>query len=158
MIKKTTLFAIALFIGLAGAQAQKTGLNTPDFKKIEKTIRKKPENYPILLDRLHSNDTTLSLSDYHFLYYGYILRPAYSNNQYKALSDSLQQLMQNETQDEPEFSLIAQTGSRLLKTNPFELGSLDKIIYAYRMLGNNAMAEKLFFLFPGSGFIDHKSS
>ena len=143
MIKKTTLFAITLFIGLAGAQAQKVRFSVPDYKKIEKTLHKKPESYPILLDRLNANDTTLSLSDYHFLYYGYILQPGYSNSQYKALSDSLQQLIQKETQDETEFSLIAQTGSRLLKTNPFELGSLDQIIYAYRMLGNNAMAEKL---------------
>lgn len=147
MIKKTTLLAIALFIGLAGAQAQKVNYSQPDFKKIEKTIHKKPENYPVLLDRLNANDTTLTLSDYQFLYYGYILQPAYSNNNHKALSDSLGQLMRNETPDETEFPLIIETGSRLLKANPFELSSLDKIIYAHRMLGNNAMAEKLEFRF-----------
>lgn len=143
MIKKTTLFAIALFIGLAGAQAQKTSYSTPDYKKIAKTLHKKSESYPILLDRLNANDTTLSLPEYHFLYYGYILQPAYSNNQYKALSDSLEQLMRNEAPDETEFPLIVQTGNRLLKANPFELSSLDKIIYAHRMLGNDVMAEKL---------------
>ena len=145
MIKKTTLFAIALFIGLAGAQAQKASFSVPDYKKIEKTLRKKSEVYPALMNRLNANDTALSLSEYHFLYYGYILQPAYLNNQYKALSDSLGQMMQNEIQDEAEFPLIIQTGSRLLKANPFELSSLDKIIYAHRMLENNAMAEKLEF-------------
>ena len=147
MIKKIILCAIALFIGLAGAQAQKAKYSLPDYKKIEKTLHKKPESYPILLDRLNANDTTLSLSEYHFLYYGYILQPAHSNNQYKALSDSLGELMRNETPDETEYPLIVQTGSRLLKANPFELSSLDKIIYAHRMLDNNVLAEKLEFRF-----------
>ena len=143
MIKKITLCAIALLIGVAGAQAQKARYSQPDYKKIEKTLRKKPESYAILLNRLNANDTTLSLSEYHFLYYGYFLQPAYSNNQHEALSDSLGLLMLNETADETEFPLIVQTGSKLLKANPFELSSLDKIIYAHRMLGSNAMAAKL---------------
>ena len=147
MIKKTTLCVIALFIGLSASQAQKSDFSLPNYKKIEKTLHKKPESYPIILDRLNANDTTLSLAEYHFLYYGYIFQPAYINNQYKTLSDSLEQMMLNETQDEAEFPLIIQTGDRLLKANPFELSSLDKIIYAHRMLGNNAMAEKLEFRF-----------
>lgn len=132
---------------MAGAQAQKAGFKVPNFNKIEKNIRKKPESYPILMERLQENDTTLSLSNYHFLYYGYIFRPEYSNSQNKTLLDSLQQLMQNEKQDEIEFAQVIQTGNRLLQANPFALGFLDKIMYAHRMLGNNAMAEKLEFRF-----------
>lgn len=145
MIKRTLLCAIALFIGLAGAQAQKVKVSPPNYKKIEKTIHKKPETYNLLLKRLNANDTLLSPKEYHLLYYGYQLQASKPFRQQKTLSDSLLSLVEKENPTQADFKNLTETGNQILQENPFELSFLDRLIYANRMLGNNKMAEMLEF-------------
>lgn len=144
-MKRATLTIIALIFGLSGAMAQKTNISAPDYNKIKKSIRKKPETYHALLQQLYANDTLLSTKDYHLLYYGYPFQVSHAPNQQSPLSDSLLKLIQQENPTEADYRNLIETGNHMLEENPFELSFLDRIIYAHRMLDNNKMAEKLEF-------------
>ncbi len=144
-MKRVTLSILALIIGFAGALAQKPSFNVPDYNKIEKSIRKKPETYKSLLQRLNDNDTLLSPKEYHFLYYGFPIQASSASTQSNALSESMLKLIQQESPSETDFRNLIETGNQILNENPFELSFLDRLIYANRMLGNNKIAEKLEF-------------
>lgn len=144
-MKRVTLSILLLIIGFAGALAQKPNFNVPDYNKIEKSIRKKPETYNTLLKRLNDNDTLLTPKEYHFLYYGYQLQALNIPRQKNELSDSLSKMVQKENPTEADYRNFIETGNRMLNEDPFELSFLDRLIYANRMLENNKMAERLEF-------------
>lgn len=144
-MKRAKLIIMALIFCFSGAIAQKTKFNTPDYIKIEKSIRKKPETYNTLLQRLNINDTLLSPKEYNLLYYGYQHQTLHTPNQHITLSDSLLKLIEKENPTDADYRNLIETGNQILKENPFELSFLDRLIYANRMLGDNKMAEKLEF-------------
>jgi hypothetical protein len=137
------LFLTLLLI--SGVTAQDRKFSPPDYKKISKVISRagSPFSYSELSRRLSVNDTTLTVSDYHYLYYGSTLQPGFNPDVQHPLADSITLIMNKEGLNKTDYAKIIQLGIRLLGEQPFELRMLDPLIYAYRMTGNNDMAARL---------------
>lgn len=144
-MKKSAAIIFLILIPAFALIAQKNSFNVPDFKKINKAITKpgSPTYYPSLLNRLNQNDTSLSLRDYHLLYYGYIIqqdsKPAGSSEYPKILQD----LLKKEMLEKSDYETIVSQASALLSTSPFEIEILDIYIQACRLTGNQELAGKL---------------
>jgi hypothetical protein len=146
---KRILVSIIIVLSLSSVYAQKKSFSAPDYKKISKAISKKGSSayYPVLMERLKANDTTLSPREYHLLYYGYVLQPGYAPEKVKYAQDSLLALMNREVLEESEYNRIIELASSTLNEYPFEISILDPLIYALRMEGKNELAAKLEFRF-----------
>jgi hypothetical protein len=146
---KRILVSIILLLSLSSAYAQKSNFSVPDYKKIGKAIAKKSSSayYPVLMERLKANDTTLTPREYHLLYFGYVLQPGYAPEKVKSAQDSLLALMNREVLEEREYIRIIELASSTLNEYPFEISILDPLIYALRMEGKNELAAKLEFRF-----------
>ncbi len=143
MKKIACLFLTLLLI--SGVTAQNRKFSPPDYKKISKVISRtgSPSAYSELSRRLSANDTTLTVSDYHHLYYGAALQPGFNPDVQHPLADSITRIMKKEGLNKTDYANIIKLGTRLLSEQPFELRMLDPLIYAYRMTGNNDMAARL---------------
>ncbi|MCD6660313.1 MAG: DUF4919 domain-containing protein [Lentimicrobium sp.] len=144
-MKKSAAIILLILMPAFALIAQKNSFNVPDYKKISKAVSKagSPTYYPALLNRLNQNDTSLSLRDYHLLYYGYVLQPEYkpagSSEYPKILSD----LLKKEMLEKSDYETIVSQASALLSTSPFEIEILDIYIQACRLTGNQELAGKL---------------
>ena len=146
---KKILSFLLLFAFAGSAVAQQNNFTPPQYKKIRKAIEKKGSGsyYPGLMQRLQTNDTTLTVQDYHLLYYGYALQPGYAPYATHPLADSLMSILRKEEVTGQDYEAIIRHGSALLLENPFEIRFLDPLIYAHRMKGNQEMAARLEFRF-----------
>lgn len=146
---KRVLVSIIILLSITGVNAQKNSFSAPDYQKIGKAIAKQKSSayYPVLMERLIANDTTLTPREYHLLYYGYALQPGYRSDMVKPFQDSLLAVMNREVLDKSDYKHIIDMASSVLKEYPFEIGILDPLIYALRMEGKNDLAAKLEFRF-----------
>ena len=141
------LLIAVLLLSLTSVSAQNKRFIRPDYKKISKTINKtgSPLNYAVLMERYRTNDTTLTREEYHLLYFGYSLQPDYRPDSQSAYSDSLLKLMRLPEVGASQYDVIIRLADKVLETNPFDMRYLDPVIYAYRMKGNEEIAQKLEF-------------
>ena len=67
------MIVIALMFLALNLYPQEHKMVTPDFVKIEAEIKNENSNfyYPKLFERYLKGDTTLTVEDYHYLYFGY---------------------------------------------------------------------------------------
>lgn len=93
--------------------------NTPDYKRIKKEINTKGSEfyYPELLRRFEAADTTLTVEQLHYFYYGTATRPDYSP--YKTSNyDALHKALEKENPEEKDWKEAAQVIDEQLKTDP----------------------------------------
>jgi hypothetical protein len=146
---KRILVSIIILLSMSSVYAQKKSFSAPDFKKVSKAISKQSSSayYPMLMERLKANDTTLTPREYHLLYYGYALQPGYSPERMYSAQDSLLALMNREVLVKSDYNRIIELASSALNEYPFEISILDPLIYALRMEGKHDLAAKLEFRF-----------
>ncbi|MFN8307159.1 MAG: DUF4919 domain-containing protein [Ferruginibacter sp.] len=134
MQRKIILAAVLLLSCLIGlAQFEK-----PDFDKIEKEIRDKnsPYYYPELLKRYTANDTTLSVTEYRYLYYGYSFQEKYSPYGSPAVADALSKaIAANETDKAIELEKAA------LAEYPFNIRNLYMLRKLLDKKGDTSQAD-----------------
>ena len=130
------LFRIAALLlpALAAAQA-------PDEEAIfdRTTQASSPYYYPNLLIRYNAGDTTLTVDDYRYLYYGYAFR-----DEYKPLStnDDLDRTLLVAARLDPDkprvedLEALIMSGTAALERDPFSPKLLNLMAYAYGALGN----------------------
>jgi hypothetical protein len=122
MFKKIipALFMI-LYLQTSFAQTGQVKIEKPDFKKIESAIKDKhsPFFYQNLMDRYTANDTSLSLEDYRYLYYGYSFGDKYSPYGRSDLNDELKKAVSNKETDK-----IIELEKKIIKDFPFNLRDL----------------------------------
>lgn len=142
MKKIFVLITAILFCNVLSAQ--KTSYNTPDLKKIEKSLSgKNAAMYGRFMDRLKKNDTTLTLEDYHLLYYGTSLQAGYDPQKESPLRDTLYISFSQSQSGRTDFKAVMILANQILEQLPFDIRTLDPAIHASRMLNDNATAEKL---------------
>ncbi len=93
--------------------------NAPDYKRIKKEINTKGSEfyYPELLRRFEAADTTLTVEQLHYFYYGTATRPDYSP--YKTSNyDALHKILEKETPEGKDWKEAAQVIDEQLKTDP----------------------------------------
>lgn len=124
-----------------------SGLRVPDNEDIiAKTINSdSPYYYPNLLRRYMANDTTLTQTEYHYLYYGFTYtrdyRPLVS---IPAKDDILRIFEFNAQPTREDFVRIIESAQEVMKYDPFSPSNLNFLVYAYGSLGDT-VNEKIYF-------------
>ena len=94
-------------------------VNAPDYQRLKKEINTKGSEfyYPELLRRFEEADTTLTLEQMYYFYYGTATRPEY--NPYKmAKYDALREALEKDAPEKEDWEKAAQEIDKELETDP----------------------------------------
>lgn len=149
-MKKILLIPLLMFICL-GAYCQDREFKEPDYDSIKKEIQDKTSAfyYPKLMSRLKAFDTTLSMEDYRHLYYGYIFQDEYQPYWRSADEEKLMKLYDSGRAEESDYNEIIQLATKSIGEFPFDLRALNILGYVHSLKDNDAMAEKVSYVFMG---------
>lgn len=143
-MKRLFIVIITFFLCTNLFSQQPVKFNIPDRKKITKALTGRNEGmYGRLMDRLKANDTTLTIQDYHLLYYGSALQTAYNPMKSTPLQDSLFRVFSKAQSGRADYKEVKSIAWQVLDELPFDIRTLDPAIYACRMLNDDGTAEKL---------------
>jgi hypothetical protein len=137
---------LALFTACA-AQVVAQEFAEPDFREIKQAITntKSPNYYPKLLNRYLKNDSTLSLQQYRYLYYGFTLQEDFVP--YQSATQALLGLrdeMVNSAGTDKQKSVCAnavQAAGNALADNPFDLLAIGTMAIAKLQNGDTTAYE-----------------
>ena len=135
MNKKQILILTFLLVSIIGF-SQNMETEKPNYKKIEKEISKDKSEffYPKLLKRYLIPDTTMTLKEKRYLYYGYSFQDTYSPYGHSDFSDSLRLVLQKEQHGDKELKKIIEYADSILVDNPFDLRAINDQLYAFDKL------------------------
>jgi len=124
--------------------AQDDEFEKPNYKKIEKAIKKKKSDlhYPRLMERFLNSDWSMSLEERRHLYYGFIYEPNYSPYGNSDYVDSIKPLLQMEDHDTTQLMEILRLADSIMSDKPFDLDAINYKLYALDELGREAAFEK----------------
>lgn len=124
------------------AQPLEMNSRKPDFKEIQKVItdKKSPFFYDNLFKRYMSGDTTLTTTDYWYLYYGYSFQSKYMPYQTIEGMEDFNKITQKQQLDEKDFRKIISIAEKEMKKLPFELDLLWYEYVAWKGLNDTAKA------------------
>lgn len=96
-----------------------------------------PYYYPSLETRYMAGDTTLTVNDYFYLYYGFAHQDAYKPLEGNTAADKLLNILAANPEPTPEEALkIVEQAQEAMKRDPFSLKNINFLIYAYGILGD----------------------
>lgn len=145
-MKRTLSLILLMMLVFQAANAQQVKFTKPDHKQLKKEISgKNAVAYNRLMQRFVDNDTTLTLADYHKLYYGSAFKAGYNPMNETPLRDSLYRVFVKAQSGEVDFGKVKSLAQRILDQIPFDIRTLDPASYACRMLNDNATAAKIEF-------------
>lgn len=103
----------------------------PDYKKIEKEISDKKSKYyyPDLFNRFLKSDTTLTLIDNHYLYYGYSFDKKYNPYKRNEKFKNLGEILSNEDKSKIDFDKALKVSEEMIEENPFDLRTYNAMLY-----------------------------
>lgn len=135
---------VAFFLMSISVFSQDLKFEKPNYRKIEKNIKKKKSNlfYDSLMSRYIDADTTLSMEEKRHLYYGYIYHERYSPYSHSDYYDSLNLILQKEKQNKTELNKIKKFGDSILHENPFDLRAINLQLYALEKIGDKKLFDK----------------
>lgn len=146
--KKFLIVLVSLLLALPSA-AQ---LRVPDNEQIQSAVVSPSSEfyYPKLMLRYDAGDTTLTLTDYHHLYYGYAWQDSYrpldpipAEDDLLMALDMYREKMRGINELKPDtlsaFQIIA-AGRQVMKADPFSPKNLNFLIFAYQMIGDTVNA------------------
>jgi len=116
----------------------------PNYKKIEKNIKKKKSNlfYESLMNRFQNADSTMTLEEKRHLYYGYRFDENYSPYSRSDYGDSLRVVFQKEKLDSIDFIKAVDFTDKMLLDNPFDLNAINYQLYSLEQMGNKTTFNK----------------
>ncbi|MDR2936920.1 MAG: DUF4919 domain-containing protein [Rikenellaceae bacterium] len=136
---------LALLVAMPfGGMAQ---IRIPDDDAIERLTGDTASRffYPRMMSRYLHCDSTLTLEDYHYLYYGYIFQPDYDPWTSPAEADSvLSVFWRNENPTPLECRQLVEYVHRIMLREPFSPRHINLLIYAYGIMGDHEMEIKNF--------------
>jgi hypothetical protein len=124
------LLVFLLSTSLCWSQAELSS-SPPDYKYIESatTDKKKSSYYPLLLNRYMKNDTSLSLQEMQFLYYGKFFQPGMSSMaKHSDLNDTIKLIYQKDTLQEADYRKLLALYLKKRQENPFDLGNMYRLL------------------------------
>ena len=122
-----------------------------DFADVEKTISDKNSAfyYSNLFKRFGKGDTTLTTTDYFYLYYGYSFQSEYMPYQSIENLEDFNKITKKKELDDNDFKKIISISEKELKKLPFELDMLWYKYVAWQGLGDSSKARVCFHQFMG---------
>jgi hypothetical protein len=135
-----------LLISLPELHAQDDDIKPVNFKKVKKEIKKKksPFYYPDLFARYLALDTTLTVEEFRYLYYGFTFQPEYRPYGTPSRQDSLIAYLSRDELIAAEYAIAARIGGDLLKEDPFKLRETFITALTYEMSGNTDLGSRYF--------------
>ena len=126
------LLILVFLLGSYLAFSQNIETEKPDYKKIEKEIAKKKSEffYPKLMKKYMNSDSTMTLEEKRYLYYGYSFQDTYSPYGHSDFSDTLREVLQKEQHTDEELNRIIELSDSILVDNPFDLRVINYQLYA----------------------------
>lgn len=145
-MKKVFYLLIAAVLLPLVLHSQDTDIRPVQFKKIKKEIRKKrsPHYYPVLFQRYLDLDTTLTVDDFRYLYYGFSFQDNYYPYSTPGLQDSLLSYLKRPEPMQAEMLVAARLAGELLKQNPFRLRETFIAALSYEMAGKPGLSAVYF--------------
>lgn len=116
------------------------GQTPPDMAHIEQEIGQpeSPYYYPLLMLRYEKADTTLTQTDYHYLYYGYPFQDTYRPLLQSSWVDSLS--MSFSGRGGQNYVSVARYCYEILREEPFNLRDINALSYALVRMGEKEQA------------------
>lgn len=135
-MKKIALFILVLTGHLL--HSQEWTFEKPNYKKIEKNIKKKDSNlnYESLMARYLEADSTMTLEEKRHLYYGYSFDKNYSPYSRSDFKDSLRVVLRKEQLDSVDLNKLVYFTDKMLFESPFDLDAINYQLYALEQIGN----------------------
>ena len=145
---KRIIFLFIIMLPLA-LPAQEVGSDPVDLRKVGKAIKKKrsPYYYPVLYQRYINLDTTLTSTDFRYLYYGYFFNDGYAPYGTPPLRDSLISYLEREDLMQAEIAVAARIAGDLLRESPFRLRETFIAAVSYEMAGKAALSRAYYLFF-----------
>jgi hypothetical protein len=135
---KIALFIICLFIS-AEIFSQVAEFAPPEYGKMRIQIfdNTSPFFYPKLFERYQLGDTTLTLEEFRFLYYGYTFQSRYIPYQQSKYQDKMIVYMKKGTLTEKDLSDFIKLAELNVKDLPFDIRTLNILAYSYKQKGDS---------------------
>ena len=135
---------MATMWGVAHAQTADSLAVVPvDYAQIAAEVSNptSPYYYPRLMGRYQRGDTTLTVDEFRYLYYGYPEQPGYKPLWTSPYADSLNRAFGKKTRLEAaDYRRVAGFAHELLKDAPFSMRDLNVLAFAYQMLDEQEKA------------------
>ena len=141
---KKQLLILTFLLGSVLVFSQNIETEKPDYNKIEKEITKKKSEffYPKLMKKYMNSDSTMTLKEKRYLYYGYSFQDAYSPYGHSDFSDTLREVLQKEKHTDEELNRIIELSDSILVDNPFDLRVIKYQLYALDKLEKKKAFDK----------------
>ena len=98
--------------------------------------------YPSLYSRYMMGDTTLTLDEYHHLYYGYAYQPSYNPLEVISAETAVLNILEtNVEMDSLGAQELLTQCKEVMKADPFSPKNLNFMTYAYSVLGDEESAK-----------------
>lgn len=138
MKKAVLLFLVSIAVAPLIGVAQRV----PDNDNILKAIinSESPYYYPSLMMRYEVGDTTLTLDDYHYLYYGYAYQDSYKPLESIPAEDKLLMLLEAGEPTEGGAYELIDYAKEVMKYDPFSPKNINFLTYAYMTVGDEENA------------------
>ncbi|RLD70897.1 MAG: hypothetical protein DRJ10_19920 [Bacteroidetes bacterium] len=145
-MKKIVSLIVVSFI-IVISYSQDTQFKRPNYKKIEKEIKKKKSDfyYQGLFDRYIQGDSTFTIEEKRYLYYGFSFQDNYSPYGHSEFTDSLGSVLSKDTLTEVDYNSIIKFSNIILEDNPFDLRALNYLGFSYYKIGNRELEDITFY-------------
>jgi hypothetical protein len=136
------MLTIALIMFSASIQAQQDNFRKPDYDLIRKGIfdNNSPFFYPTLFDRYQNGDTTLTIEDFMYLYYGYTFQSRYIPYQESRYQDKILSYIKKGTLSSKELDEFIKIAELNLKDLPFDIRTLHILVFSYSQKKDSLMS------------------
>ncbi|MBK9190848.1 MAG: DUF4919 domain-containing protein [Crocinitomicaceae bacterium] len=137
MTRLNFVILLSFFI-ISSAPVVGQNIGRIDFSEIKKEIENPESNYyyPSLLERIHSDDTTLNYSDYKYLYYGNVFQENYHPYGITDLKKEFNTIYKNR-----DYKNALLKGKDVLAENPVDIEVTLKMIIACLETGDTLLAK-----------------
>jgi hypothetical protein len=121
------LFAFEIF-------SQEAKYFAPEYGKMRLQIfdNTSPFFYPKLFERYQAGDTTLTVEDFRFLYYGYTFQSKFIPYQKSKYADKMIAYMKKGTLTETELNEFIKLAEQNLRDLPFDIRTINILAYSYK--------------------------
>lgn len=137
------IIPVLLLLFYCNAFSQNPSFKAPNYDAIEKEIKdnKSKYYYPVLLERLKTNDSTLTVEEYQHLYYGYVFQKEYKPYSKNPEEDKLDQYLNKAEIDPKDYDEIIKIASKSIEILPFDLRHINLLAYFYHLKGDEKTAK-----------------
>ena len=135
---------IILFLLMMSVAALAQTFSKPDYKDIEKQVTdmSSPLHYQKLFARFQSADSTLTASEYSYLYYGTLYSDGYSPYAVSKHSAELKPILAKNGLAPEDIDKLIEVEQKVLADMPFSIRDLNILAFAYSKKGDKQAEER----------------